>query len=117
MDNVFEKAQSAATKLVVRSALNPALWFSAIITPICFVAAIFLKECRIVLVISGIIPIALVVCAYVFFMLFDRDRLHSEEFQLRKLGIIRSKDSGEIKGGEYLPSITNPKALEGKNNI
>lgn len=116
MDNIFEKAQGAATKLIVKSAVNPALWFSAIITPVCFSAAFFLKDCRTILVIAGMLPIILVIFAYIFFMLFDRDRLHSEEFQLRKLGLIRGKDTGEIKGGEFLPSVINPKALAEKKD-
>lgn len=112
MSNIFEKAQSAATKLVVRSAVNPALWFSAIITPVCFTAAIFLKDCRTILLIAGMTPIGLVVFAYIFFLFFDRDRLHSEEFQLIKLGLIRGRNIGEVKDGELLPSVINPKALE-----
>jgi hypothetical protein len=112
MSNVFERTQGAASMLIVRSALNPVLWLTAIITPVCFVASLLYREdysIRNILIVTGIAPVVLVIFAYIFFMLFDRDRLHSEQFQLKKLNIIRGKTIGELKDGEFEPSVTNPK--------
>ncbi len=111
MENTFLKAQSAATKLVVKSAMNPALWFAGSITPVCFIAAWFFQHdqsAKKLLIIFGSIPIALVALAYLFFMLFDRDRLHSEEFQLKKLGLIKSRSLGELPDSENRPLLSNP---------
>ena len=115
MNNVFEKAQSSASKLVVKSALNPLLWFTGILTPVCFIAALFFKEIetlRSILIYTGIFPMVLVGLAYLFFMFFDRDRLHSEEFQLKKLGMIRGKTIGEIPDSDSVPSIPTPQKIE-----
>ncbi len=115
MNRTFEKAQSAATKLTVKSALNPLLWFTGIITPVCFLAAIFFKDdapIKNLLIYAGLFPIILVGLCYLFFMFFDRDRLHSEEFQLKKMGIIRSKNSGELPNSENLPSVQRPKEIK-----
>lgn len=112
MANIFEKTQGAASRLTVKSALNPALWFTAIMTPICFTTSLLFKDDHIIrniLISTGIAPIALVILAYIFFMLFDRDRLHSEQFQLKKLNIMRGKMTGEVKDGEFEPSTINPK--------
>jgi hypothetical protein len=87
MNGVYEKALSAASKLIVRSALNPALWFAGVMTPVCLIGAFFFKDVdfiRNILVYSALFPVGLVTFAYLFFMFFDRDRLHSEEFQLKK---------------------------------
>lgn len=115
MNNVFEKAQSAATKITVKSALNPLLWLSGILTPTCFIAALCfrnIEQIRNILIYAGLFPMGLVGLAYLFFMLFDRDRLHSEEFQLKKLGIIRGRNIGELPNAEALPSIPKPKEIE-----
>ncbi|MCA9408042.1 MAG: hypothetical protein KC733_05095 [Candidatus Omnitrophica bacterium] len=107
MNGIFEKAQAAATKLIVKSALNPALWFTGTITPVCFIAAWFFKnsDVRDSFIYAGFVPIGLVVLAYIFFMFFDRDRLHSEEFQLKKIDLIRSKTTGIISEATVVGTI------------
>lgn len=111
MNGVYEKALAVANKLTVRSALNPALWFAGVITPTCLVGAFSFKDVefiRNVLVFAAISPVALVAFAYLFFMFFDPDRLHSEEFQLKKFELVKSKNLGEIPQSENLPSVVAP---------
>ncbi len=115
MKQIFESAQSAATKLIVRSALNPLLWLAGILTPVCFIAALCFRSVepiRNILIYAGLSPIGLVGVAYLFFMLFDRDRLHSEEFQLKKLGLIRGKSIGELSESEVPLSLPEPRKTE-----
>lgn len=111
MSQELERAQAAATKLIVKSAVNPALWFAGIITPVCFVAALVFWQIPFLcylLIYAGLGPIILVVGGYVYFMLKDPDRLQSEEFQLRKIGLTKSKLIGEIPNSEQLPSQISP---------
>lgn len=106
----FTQAQLAASKLTVKSALNPALWAAGTVCPVCFTAAWFFRsypEILRLLIWAGFVPIGLVSIGYIYFMLADPDKLQSEEYQLRKMGIIRGKHLGEIDD-EHAPLLPAP---------
>ena|ERR1700733_9320300 len=86
-----------------KNAIQPCAWFCALISVPCFYWSTVTadKTLRIVLVVIGLIPIALFCFAYIYFMITDPDRLHSEEFQLKS----RSLAAVESKGGAL---VINP---------
>jgi hypothetical protein len=80
-----------------RTVVQPLLWLSGTISLGCFILALVAKDIWLQrgLFIVGLVPIALFVFSYVYFMFTDPDRLHSEEFQLKR----RSLRMVESKGG------------------
>lgn len=85
------------------NAVQPITWLCAVVTLPCFFFAykapdLWLKASFLAI---GVIPVVLFVRVYLFFMHNDRDRLHSEDFQLKS----RSLSTVEAKGGsvEILP--------------
>jgi hypothetical protein len=79
------------------NAVQPVAWLCVIVTLPCFFLAFKTSNAflRIFFALIGCVPIALFVGAYLFFMRYDRDRLHSEDFQLKS----RSLSTIESKGG------------------
>lgn len=80
-------AQSVVHRVRVRSALNPTLWLSAIVTPVCFIAGWFFRGSGWLaefLVSLGALPVLTAVGSFVYFAARDPDRLQSEDFQLRQ---------------------------------
>ena len=78
-----------------RTAVQPLLWLCGTFSLGCFLIAALAKDpwLRHGLFIVGAVPLALLAFAYIYFMFSDPDRLHSEEFQLkrRSLSIVESK--------------------------
>lgn len=115
LENLGQHSQSAATKLNVKSALNPLLWLTAIATPLCFTAAYTFKEFSPVFEILsfvGILPILVACIGFCYFALFKPEKLQSEDFQIRheSLQLIQKK-SGEITVlASSIEQIVNPAA-------
>lgn len=111
-----EIAQTAATRLRVRSALNPMLWLCAIATPLCFAAAYLFRDVaplRDSLVIAGFVPIGVTCLGFIGFALFRPEKLQSEDYQLRheSLQIIQQK-AGRLRiPVTSIEAIANPKVL------
>jgi hypothetical protein len=77
---------SAVQGLRVRSALNPALWLSAITTPTCLLAARYFGDApwvRVVLVLAALVPPLTAAAIFVYFAIRKPEKLQSEEYQLR----------------------------------
>ncbi|HOD36799.1 MAG TPA: hypothetical protein PLR20_05715 [Syntrophales bacterium] len=93
---ILTRVIDAGGKLTVRSALNPILWLCAIITPL----AIFLS-CWLAaptptwLIILMSLPAATAVFGFLFLLIFDRDKLQSEEYQLKKISLELMQQKGE----------------------
>ena len=77
--------------------VQPLLWLCGTFSLGCFVLAALVKDVWLQhgLFLVGLVPIALFLFSYVYFMFVDPDRLHSEEFQLKR----RSLSMVESKGG------------------
>lgn len=120
-ENIGQHSQTAATKLHVRSALNPLLWLTGIATPLCFMGAFAFKDSSPVfevLIISGLLPIVITCIGFGYFALFKPEKLQSEDYQIRheSLQLIQQK-SGQIEiPVTSLEQIVNPSApaLESK---
>ena len=106
---ITQKIAEVGGRLKVRSALNPALWLCAIIT----LPAIWrfsklggnLPNWLIILICA---PVAVAVFGFLLF--FDRDKLQSEDYQLRKqsLELIHEKGNKFPVLATSIHAITNP---------
>lgn len=113
LERVTRASQDAAIRLQVRSALNPLLWLCAICTPLTFCLASFSGGVmQLVLVAIGALPIICACGAYVYWMIVSPDRLHSEDYQLRRqaLQMIHEKGSRAAVLASSVVAITNPHA-------
>ena len=98
-------------RIRVRSALNPILWLCAIVAvPGMFLAAQQEGGAPTWLVILIFLPVSVAVIGFLFFLFFDRDKLQSEEYQLRKqsLELIQEKGDSFPVDAPSIESITNP---------
>ncbi len=109
-EQIFSKAVEAGGRLRVRSALNPILWLSAIITIPTLVAGTLYSELSLWIIGIGFAPVIVALFGFMFLLFFDRDKLQSEEYQLRKRTIELTQQKGEPHPVEFNPSavIENP---------
>ena len=108
LQRIAELPQRAALRLKVSSALHSLLWLSATASPACLLAASrFDDGIRVVIVCVGLAPILLTCGAYIFLMFKDRDRLHSEDYQIRKMAL----ELIEEKGGAIPIEATSVQAI------
>lgn len=100
----FQKFGLDALKVLAREGLatikhwtvvQPLLWLCGTFSLGCFLISALVKDQWLQrgLFVVGLLPIILFGFAYIYFMFKDPDRLHSEEFQLkrRSLSIVESK--------------------------
>jgi hypothetical protein len=78
-----------------KTVVQPLLWLCGTFSLGCFLILLFVKDLWLQrgIFLVGLSPVVLFIFAYTYFMFKDPDRLHSEEFQLkrRSLGIVESK--------------------------
>ena len=111
IERVTRGAQDSAVRLQVRSALNPLLWLCAICTPLTFGLAMLANGyMQIGLMVIGGFPILSACGAYIYLMLKSPDRLHSEDYQLRRqaLQMIYEKGARTAVLASSVVAITNP---------
>lgn len=116
---LIQKAGDAGSKLKVKSALNPALWLCAIVTiPGIFIIAIYYKEPPLWLMLIVLLPVIIAVVGFLFLLLFDRDKLQSEDYQIRKktLEIIQEKGDSFPMVATSFDAITNPQKFRLKSH-
>jgi len=104
-DKIVGSARSAAVQLHVRSAINPMLWESALVSLPCFGFSYLFKSDAVLsdaLLVVGTLPILAAVGGYIYFSIVAPERLQSEDYQLKHeaLEIIKQKGT-DI---EVLPS-------------
>ncbi|HED07289.1 MAG TPA: hypothetical protein ENI57_04140 [Ignavibacteria bacterium] len=106
-ENIAAKVIESGGKLSVKSALNPILWLCAIITIPSLIAVPFIDKTPTWLIILIIAPVLTAILGFLVLLIFDRDKLQSEEYQLKK----RSMDLIQIKGQDK-PSIVDLEKIE-----
>jgi len=117
IERLTRVAQEAAVRLHVRSALNPMLWLCGIVSIVSFGIASrcdgFMQQALIVI---GAIPVLTTCGAYVYLMLKAPDRLHSEDYQIRRqaLGMIYEKGMPSGMLASSVLAIANPNAPKPK---
>ena len=87
LDEVLRAAASRAETVRVRNVLNPVLWGCAVVTPVCGGLAYLLQGdpvLRYGFSATAIVPVLLLAVGYIYFMLRDPNRLHSEEYLARQ---------------------------------
>lgn len=95
-DRFAGRFAEAGGRLRVRSAVNPALWPCAIVTMPCVLLAVRMEKPPLWLIIVLIVPVCTFAVGFVYFMLFDPDKLQSEDYQLKKMSLelIREQEKG-----------------------
>jgi hypothetical protein len=99
---IFQRAMETGGRLTVRSALNPILWLCGLISIPTISANVF-WTLPLWISIIGCAPIVMAMFGFMFLLIFDRDKLQSEDFQLKK----RSLELVEQKGDSSPRLITN----------
>jgi hypothetical protein len=112
-EKIVANAQSAASSLRVKSALNPMLWLCGIISLPCFILAYFLRGIEpldTLLIYIGAAPIGATIFGFLYFMIVDPSKLQSEEYQIRHeaLEVIKQKGSSVEIIPSSLEAIANP---------
>lgn len=107
---IISRAMDQGGQLRVRSALNPALWLCAIVSLPMLTLAAFISSIPTTLVVIGCAPIAIACFGYLFLLFFDRDKLQSEDYQIRKrsLEMIEQSDGRQLADVSDIELIANP---------
>lgn len=103
--------QGLSTAKVRRSALSPISQLCLYVTVPCILSlAIIPEKLQIYVFFLATIPLALFVVVSIYLLLFDRDRLHTEEFLEKKqaMEIVESKSQGLMVKEVDLVNIINP---------
>lgn len=109
--NIAQKAVEAGGRLRVKSALNPILWLCAIITIPGMGYMIFSeKDVPLLLQIVIALPVITAVFGFAHLLFFDRDKLQSEDYQIRKrtLDLVQEKGDAFPAIARTLEVVTNP---------
>lgn len=93
-NEIASRAIESGGRLKVQSALNPALWLCGIVAvpSLCVATLSSNPPTWIVWLVLG--PVAIACLGFLFLLFFDRDKLQSEDYQIRK----RSLEIFEQKG-------------------
>lgn len=115
-ENIAAKVIESGGRLSVKSALNPILWLCAIITIPSLIAVPFVDKTPNWLIILIIAPVLTAILGFLFLLIFDRDKLQSEEYQLKKRSLeliqIKGQEKPNIIDVEQVSAIINPESVE-----
>lgn len=102
---------TASKHVATRSVLNPLLWLSAIITPVCVVAALFASDALLYALIGlAALPPLATVLGFLGFAFSNPNRLQSEEFIIQQqlvaaqIGDNRTREVITLDGQNMTPS-------------
>ncbi len=110
-ETITQRIVEAGGRLHVKSALNPALWMCAIITmPLVMTSLILSIPLPLFLQILASIPVIIAGIGYLGLLAFDRDKLQSEDYQIRKqsLELIQEKGDAIPISSASIEVISNP---------
>jgi hypothetical protein len=108
---VFQKAIQSGGKLTVKSALNPILWLCGIISIPTIAANVFYTTLPLWISIIGCSPILMAMFGFMVLLFIDRDKLQSEDYQIKKISLEMSEQKGDSSPRLVGPSeilTTNP---------
>ena len=108
--DVFARAVDSATKLTVRSALNPILWLCGIVSLPALFSTFWLGPQWWLLVLAYW-PVGLAGLGFLYLLIVDPDKLQSETYQLRKMELERTEQKGGtliIERTEVLDALAEP---------
>ena len=107
---VTTKVTEAGGRLTVRSALNPILWLAGIVTVPSLAVLPFMSAPPSWLIVLAFSPVIAAIFGFLFLLIFDRDKLQSEDYQIKKsyLELIEEKGSHEVIAAVSADLIENP---------
>jgi hypothetical protein len=92
---IITRVMEAGGRLTVRSALNPILWLCGIITVPSLVVVGLKTDPPSWLLVLAFAPEVAAILGFGFLLLFDRDKLQSEEYQIRKMQLEMIEEKGK----------------------
>lgn len=107
-EQLFSKVVEAGGRLTVKSALNPILWLCGIITIPTLAAGTFYPHLATWIVAVGCAPVIVALFGFLFLLFFDRDKLQSEDYQIKK----RTIELAQQKGDAYPLLVDSEAAVE-----
>jgi len=109
-ENFLHRVGEMGGRLRVKSALNPVLWLCLIVTIPTLVIISRQENPPLWLIFIAIAPVGCAVIGFFFLLIFDRDKLQSEDYQIRKktLDIIREKGDKFPVLAASIQAIANP---------
>ena len=117
-ESLAAKVVDAGGKLTVKSALNPILWLCAIVSIPALILVPFFQTIQNWLFALASLPVITAILGFFFLLLFDRDKLQSEEYQLRKQTLELMQQKGQalpspIGESDLIPPPVQGKMIEG----
>lgn len=97
VDNILGRVIEAGGRIRVKSALNPILWICAIIGAPCFLVILVKDEPPLFIncILCSVVGVALF--GFLFLLFFDRDKLQSEDYQLKKRELEMVQEKGDVR--------------------
>lgn len=97
VDNILGRVIEAGGRIRVKSALNPILWICAIIGTPCFLVILVKDEPPLFIncILCSVVGVALF--GFLFLLFFDRDKLQSEDYQLKKRELEMVQEKGDVR--------------------
>lgn len=89
--------------MIVRSALNPALWLCAIVAVPSAIAGTISPSPPWWINFLVVGPVGVTIFGFVYLLIFDRDKLQSEDFQIRKQTLEMFEQKG--MSGPQVPKL------------
>ncbi len=120
-NNIASKSIEAGGNLKVSSALNPILWLCAIVTIPALVVVSVVSQPPTWIILLIFTPVLAAIFGFIFLLFFDRDKLQSEDYQIKKrsLEIIEQKGDSSpliVKDEEILDIIPKPIAITSRED-
>ena len=118
-ENIAARAIDAGGKLNVKSALNPILWLCAIVSVPGLIAIQFISPTPIWLIVLVCGPVVTAMLGFIILLFLDRDKLQSEEYQIRKQTLEYMQQKGQalpspITDTEIIPPPIQSSLLGGE---
>ena len=113
-ETIIRKISTAGGRLRVRSALNPILWLCGIVTVPCTIITVQTDDSPVWLAWLAAAPVVAAIIGFLYLLIFDRDKLQSEDYQIRKqsLELIQEKGESFPVNPASIEKISNPELPE-----
>ncbi len=109
-EQVIQRMGEMGGRLRVKSALNPVLWLCGLVTipSICLMGRFNYNP--VWLIVIAVTPVVCAAFGFIFLLFVDRDKLQSEDYQIRKqtLELIQEKGDKFPVLGTSIQAIANP---------
>lgn len=92
---ILQRIIGAAERITVKSALNPMLWLCGITSPV-LILVIIQENPATWKIIVAVTPIAVTALGFLYLLLFDRDKLQSEDYQLNRQYMEMIENKGQL---------------------